>query len=67
MRRLFLRRRPAPDPRQRLAEDARRAAGFLHMVLIVGRKLDAPDTKDATTALFLWKLWAEKVRDWAEQ
>jgi hypothetical protein len=61
------RRQQTQDPRQLLAEDARRAAGFLHMVLIVARKQDAPDTMDATKALFLWKLWAEKVRDWADR
>jgi hypothetical protein len=33
----------------------------------VARKLDAPDTMDATKALFIWKLWAEKVRAWADR
>jgi hypothetical protein len=59
-------RRPIPTPRQRLLADARRANGFMTMVLTNARR-EGVDTLPAAVAVSLWRTWIEDLQDWAEE
>jgi len=53
------------DPRRRLADDARRAAGFMEAVAADARRLGAELPEAALACAVVWRHWAARLAVWA--
>jgi hypothetical protein len=53
--------------RQRVAQDAVRAGGYMAAVLVDAGRAEAPDTVDAASALAIWRSWTVKLETWVAE
>jgi hypothetical protein len=52
-----------PDPRRVLADDARRAVGYLEAVLADARRLGVEPEEGVGACATVWRAWAERIRE----
>jgi hypothetical protein len=53
------------DPKGRLADDARRAAGYLEAVAADARRLGAELPEATLACVTVWRSWAARLAVWA--
>jgi hypothetical protein len=58
-------RRRRQDARQRLAEDARRTAGYAEATIASARRLGADVPEGVAACALVWRYWAWRLDEWA--
>jgi hypothetical protein len=53
------------DPRRRLADDARRAAGYMQAVAEDARRQGAELPEAALACVTIWRSWSDRLATWA--
>jgi hypothetical protein len=53
------------DPRRRLADDARRAAGYMEAVTADAKRLGAELPEATLACLTVWRHWSARLATWA--
>jgi hypothetical protein len=60
---LAMRRRRTPNERRQLADDVRRTAGFMAVVVGEAGRLDLEIPEDVVAAVVAWRVWAQALAD----
>jgi hypothetical protein len=55
------------DRRRRLAADVDRVRGYMAAVVTDARRAGAEVPDGVTASVTVWRTWADRLRDWADQ
>jgi hypothetical protein len=58
---------PEEARRRRLISDADRVRGYMVAVIADARRADAQVPVGVTASVEVWRAWADRLRDWADQ
>jgi hypothetical protein len=58
---------PAQDRRRRLVADVDRTQGLMLATITDARRAGAEVPLGVTTSVEVWRAWADRLREWAEE
>jgi hypothetical protein len=61
------RRRRTRDLRQRVAADATRTRGLMVATIADARRVGVEVPIGVTASIEVWRAWADRIREWAEE